>query len=53
MAYQRKTKDVYFLIWNGEEIDQFETRKEAREMKKEYIIAFKGAVYIRPKRQAI
>ena len=38
MAYQRKTKDVYGLIWNNEEIDCFNTLKEAREMQKEYIL---------------
>ena len=45
MPYTRKTKDVYSLIWNGEEIDQFDTRKEAREMRKEYNLAFNGIRY--------
>ena len=40
MAYQRKTKDVYKLIWKGEEIDSFDTFKEANEMRKEYELAF-------------
>lgn len=40
MAYKRKTKDIYKLIWNGEEIDSFDTHEEAREMRKEYALAF-------------
>lgn len=40
MAYIRKTKDVWKLYWNGEEIDSFDTLKEAREMKMRYAFAF-------------
>lgn len=40
MAYVRKTKDVYRLFWNGEEIDSFDTLKEAREMRVEYALTF-------------
>lgn len=50
MSYQRKTKDVYFIIWNNEEVDEFDTRIEAREMVKEYNMAFKGGCFIRRKR---
>jgi len=53
MKYQRKTKDVFLIIWNGEEIDQFDTRKEARAMRIEYNIAFKGGCWIRVKREKI
>lgn len=40
MAYERKTKDIYRLIWNGEEIDSFYTMAEARQMRREYALAF-------------
>lgn len=40
MAYVRKTRDVYKLIWNEEVIDEFYNRKEAFEMRKEYALAF-------------
>lgn len=46
MAYQRKTKDVYKIIWNGEEVDRFDTLEEARAMKKEYDMAFHSCVSI-------
>ena len=36
MAYARKTKDVWRLYWNGEEIDSFDTPLEARTMRMEY-----------------
>jgi len=47
MAYQRKTKDIYILRWNGEEIDEFDTKSEARTMRKEYMLAYGGPVYIK------
>lgn len=50
MAYQRKTKDVYFLYWNGEEIDSTENRQEAKRLQIEYALAFKSAVYIKKRR---
>ena len=53
MAYQRKTQDVYYIIWNNEEVDQFSTRKEAIAMKKEYNLAFNGGCYIQKKRVKI
>ena len=54
MAYQRKTKDVYKLIWNEEEIDSFDTLKEAKEMRKEYSLAFHGGcIYIKKERERI
>ena len=40
MAYARKTKDVWRLYWNGEEIDSFDTPLEARTMRMEYALAF-------------
>ena len=53
MQYQRKTKDVYFIIWNGEEIDQAETRQDARYLVKEYNLAFGGGCSIKCKREKI
>ena len=53
MPYQRKTKDIYRLIWNGEEIDSFDSMKEAKEMKKEYELALHGSVSIRTGRERI
>ena len=38
--YKRKTKDVYRLIWNGEEIDSFDTHSEAKQNRKEYALAY-------------
>jgi len=52
-GYQRKTKDVYFIMWNGEEIDQAETRQESRYLVKEYNISFKGGCSIKTKRVKI
>ena len=51
--YQRKTKDVYRLIWNGEEIDSFDTYKEAKEMKREYELAYHSSVIIKRGRERI
>ena len=34
MAYQRKTKDIYKIMWNGEEVDRFDTLKEAKRNEK-------------------
>lgn len=51
MAYKRKTKDVYKIMWQGEEIDRFDTYKEAKEMKREYDLAFGSAVSIKPGRE--
>lgn len=45
MAYKRKTKDVYKLVWNREVIDSFDTLKEAREMRNEYALAFHCDLY--------
>lgn len=53
MAYKRKTKDIYRLFWNGEEIDSFDTLKEAREIKKEYELAFHSSVSIKSGRERI
>jgi hypothetical protein len=41
MTYTRKTKDWYIIMgayfwWEKEEIDRFETKKEAREMLTKY-----------------
>lgn len=53
MAYQRKTVDQFYIIWNNEEVDQFDSRKEARLMVKEYNLAFGGGCFIRKKREKI
>lgn len=53
MAYQRKTKDIYKIMWNGEEVDRFDTLKEAKEMKKEYNLAFHGGASIKKGREAL
>ena len=48
--YIRKTKDIYILLWNGEEIDETEKREEAIFLRKEYNIAFHGGVTIKKRR---
>lgn len=53
MAYKRKTKDVYNLVWNGEIIDSFDTLKEARKMKTEYELAYHSSVTIKSGRERI
>ena len=53
MAYKRKTKDVYRLIWNGEEIDSFDTMAEAKKMQYEYQLAYHDMVVIRIGREKI
>lgn len=53
MAYERKTKDVYKIIYNGEEVDSFDTWEEAKEMKKEYDMAFHGCVSIKRGREKL
>jgi len=47
MKYERKTKDLFILIWNKEEIDTAETRQEARYLQKDYTMAYKGCVSIK------
>ncbi len=37
---------MFKLIWKGEEIDAFDTLKEARAMQGEYNLAFGGGVTI-------
>ena len=51
--YIRKTKTVYILIWQGEEIDETDTRKEAQFLRQQYNIAFGGGVTITRKRRKI
>lgn len=53
MAYKRKTKDVYKLIYEGEEIDSFDSWEEAKAMAHEYSLAFHGMVTIRPRRERL
>lgn len=48
--YIRKTKDIYILMWNGEEIDETESRADARYLKQEYNTAFRGGVTIKKRR---
>lgn len=49
--YIRKTKDIYILIWQGEEIDETETRADAVYLLKEYNAAFHGGVTIKKRRR--
>lgn len=49
--YNRKTKDIYILIWNGEEIDETETRADALKLKSEYLQAFHGGTITIKKRR--
>jgi len=37
---------MFVLMWKGEEIDQFETRTEAEEMRNEYNMAYGGGVTV-------
>lgn len=53
MAYQRKTKDIYRIIWNGEEVDSFDTFEEAKKMKKEYEIAYHDSMRIKRGREPL
>lgn len=59
MSYVRKTKDVYALIWNSEygteEIDSFDTYAEAKEMRKEYMLAYhnQGSISIKRRREKL
>lgn len=48
--YIRKTKDIYILFWNGEEIDETESRADAIFLKMEYNAAFHGGVTIKKRR---
>lgn len=48
--YVRKTKDIYILFWNGEEIDETETLKDTKFLKQEYNAAFGGGVIIKKRR---
>lgn len=48
--YIRKTKDIYILIWRGEEIDDAETRDDAIYLKNEYNMAYHGGVTIKKRR---
>lgn len=48
--YIRKTKDIYILLWNGEEIDETESWEDAIFLKKEYNLAFGGGVTIKFRR---
>ena len=48
--YERKTKDIYILMWNGEEIDETESRENAMFLKMEYNAAFHGGVTIKKRR---
>lgn len=52
-VYQRKTKDVYVIMWNGEEVDSTEEWSNAKYLRDEYNMAFKGGVSIKKQRQTI
>jgi hypothetical protein len=42
--------NVFVLVWKGEEIDEFDTREEAKAMQVEYNLAYGGGVTIKRKR---
>lgn len=48
--YIRKTKDIYILFWNGEQIDETENKNDAVYLKNEYNTAFRGGVTIKKRR---
>lgn len=48
--YIRKTKDIYVLVYQGEEIDTAEHKTEAAYLKREYNAAFHGGVTLKIKR---
>lgn len=48
--YVRKTKDIYVLMWCGEEIDETESRENAIFLRKEYNLAFHDGVTIKKRR---
>lgn len=53
MKYERKTKDVYTIIWNGEEVDEANDKATARYLLKEYNLAFNGGCSIKKRRVKI
>jgi tRNA pseudouridine-54 N-methylase len=52
-VYSRKTKDVFVLRWNGEDIDEAETKKDCLYLVKEYNLAYNGGVSYKRKRVSI
>lgn len=40
-------------MWNGEEADRFDNLKEAREMKKEYELAYHSSASIKKGRETV
>lgn len=48
--YIRKTKDIYILFYQGEEIDETSDRATAKYLLNEYNIAFHGGVTIKKRR---
>ena len=48
--YIRKTKDIYILFYQGEEIDDAENFTTAKYLLKEYNAAFHGGVTIKKRR---
>lgn len=49
----RHLKTVYLLIWQGEEIDEFDTYSEAKKMRDEYNMAYNGGVWIHKTRRRV
>lgn len=41
---------VYIIIYQGEEVDSFDSREEAESMLREYNLAFRGGCHIRKAR---
>ena len=48
--YIRKTKDIYILFYQGEEIDETSDRVTAKYLLNEYTAAFHGGVTIKKRR---
>lgn len=38
---------IYLIMWKGEEVDQFDSMREAREMVKEYNMAYGGGCTVK------
>jgi len=53
MAYIRKTKDVFVVMWQGEEVDETDTKADARYLLVEYNLAFRGGCSIKIKREPV
>lgn len=51
--YIRKTKDVWRIIWQGEIVDETDTRKDAIYLRNEYNLAYGGGCTIKRGRERL